>query len=116
MEKEKKEKEIPEAAQSDTKKTAEPKEKAEKKSDKAKHPDGKAKEKSKDKSKTSAKKVNPVAKYFKELRAEFKKVVWPTKKQVFNNTVSVVSAMIAIGLFVFLLDTGLIELLKLLTS
>ncbi len=28
-----------------------------------------------------------IAKWFREMRSELKKVVWPTKKQVINNTV-----------------------------
>lgn len=41
-----------------------------------------------------------IVKFFKDARSEFKKVVWPTPKQVFNNTsvvlITIVGATIAI--------------------
>ena len=46
-------------------------------------------------------------KYFKELRAELKKVVWPTRQQVVNNTGVVLVVMSVVGLFLFAVDTGL---------
>ena len=46
-------------------------------------------------------------KYFKELRAELKKVVWPTRQQVVNNTGVVLVVMSLMGLFLFAVDTGL---------
>lgn len=53
-----------------------------------------------------------IVKYFKDLKSEFKKVVWPTKKQVFNNTLAVLVSMSILGLFIFGLDTGLLKLLE----
>lgn len=44
------------------------------------------------------------AKYFKEVKAEFKKVSWPSKKQVFNNTVVVLVSIVVSGVGVWLLD------------
>ena len=46
-------------------------------------------------------------KYFKDLRAELKKVVWPTRQQVVNNTGVVLVVMAFVGLFLFAVDTGL---------
>ena len=66
--------------------------------------------------KKSKKKGSAVAKYFRDLRSEFKKVVWPTKKQVANNTLVVLGTMAAAGLFVFALDSGMYKLLQLLMS
>ncbi len=43
----------------------------------------------------------------KDLRSEMKKVVWPTKKQLFNNTVVVIITMAVVGAFIWLLDWGL---------
>ena len=48
-----------------------------------------------------------VKKYFKDLRAELKKVVWPTRQQVVNNTGVVLVVMSVVGLFLFAVDTGL---------
>ena len=45
-----------------------------------------------------------VAKYFRELRSELKKVVWPTYQQVLKNTLVVVACVVCIGLFIWLFD------------
>lgn len=45
-----------------------------------------------------------IAKWFRDLKSEAKKVVWPTGKQVVNNTIIVIIAAIVICLFVALLD------------
>ena len=45
-----------------------------------------------------------VKKYFRELRSELKKVVWPTPQQVLKNAVIVVCAVIAVGIFIWLFD------------
>ena len=36
--------------------------------------------------KKKEKKANSVVKFFRDLKGEFKKIVWPSKKQIFNNT------------------------------
>ncbi|MGN0666170.1 MAG: preprotein translocase subunit SecE [Huintestinicola sp.] len=54
--------------------------------------------------KTQVKQPNKIVKYFKDLKSEFKKVVWPSKQAVVNNTGVVLSTMIASALFVFALD------------
>ena len=43
-------------------------------------------------------------KFFKEFKAELKRVSWPTKKQLVNNTVAVLSIVIIIAVIVFVLD------------
>ena len=53
------------------------------------------------------KKKGGIRKYFKELRAELKKVVWPTRQQVVNNTGVVLVVMSVVGLFLCAVDTGL---------
>ena len=45
-----------------------------------------------------------VCKYFRELRSELKKVVWPTPKQVLKNAVIVLCCVLVIGVFVWLID------------
>ena len=42
--------------------------------------------------------------YFKDMKAELKKVVWPTPKQLVNNTVAVIAFTLIIALIVFVLD------------
>ena len=46
----------------------------------------------------------------KATKSEFKKVVWPTKKQLINNTLIVLAALIIIGLIIFGLDTAFVSL------
>lgn len=47
-----------------------------------------------------------IGNYFRELKSELKKVVWPSAKQVRNNTSIVITAIIFVGAFVALLDFG----------
>ena len=58
-----------------------------------------------------------VKKYFRELRSELKKVVWPTPQQVLKNTAIVVCCVLAIGVFIwlfdFVADLGITKLLSL---
>jgi len=44
------------------------------------------------------------AKYFRELRSELKKVVWPTMQQVLKNAAIVVGCVIVVGVFIWLFD------------
>ncbi len=45
-----------------------------------------------------------VCRYFRELRSELKKVVWPTPQQVGKNTLIVVACVLVIGVFIWLFD------------
>ena len=54
-----------------------------------------------------------MAKSAKATKSEFKKVIWPSKKQLINNTSIVIAALIVIGLIIFGLDTIFISLSKL---
>ncbi len=49
----------------------------------------------------------------KDMRSEMKKVVWPTKSQLVNNTIVVIVTMLVVGLFIWLLDWGLGALVSL---
>lgn len=54
-----------------------------------------------------AKKNNEVKQknsYFKGMKQELKKVVWPTPRELINNTIAVLVFVIIIGLIVFALD------------
>lgn len=46
-----------------------------------------------------------IAKSVKATKSEFKKVVWPTKKQLLNHTLVVIAALIVVGLIIFGLDS-----------
>ena len=45
-----------------------------------------------------------VARYFRELRSELKKVVWPTPKQVLKNALVVLACVVVVGVFIWLFD------------
>ena len=45
-----------------------------------------------------------VKKYFRELRSELKKVVWPTKKQVLNNVIITLACVVVVGVFIWIVD------------
>ena len=45
-----------------------------------------------------------IARYFRELRSELKKVVWPTPQQVLKNTLIVAVCVLVVGLFIWLFD------------
>ncbi|MBQ8107153.1 MAG: preprotein translocase subunit SecE [Ruminococcus sp.] len=73
-----------------------------------------AKSSKKDAEKT--KKKGGIKQYFKELRSELKKVVWPTRKQVVNNTGVVLSVMAVMAVFLFAVDAGLGKIFEVLLS
>ena len=67
-----------------------------------------------DKLKRGKKPKKGIVKYFKDARSEFKKVVWPSKKQVLNNTGVVLAVCALSGAILFVLDAifaGLANLL-----
>ena len=55
-----------------------------------------------------------LAKWFREMKSELKKVVWPSGKQLVNNTVVVLVAVLIVGIIVCLFDLGAGELIGLL--
>lgn len=67
------------------------------------------------KSKEEPKKPNVfqrIGKWFRDLRIEFKNVVWPSRQTVVTNT-SVVLVVIVLGsIFIGLMDSGLLKLMQ----
>ncbi len=55
-----------------------------------------------------------LVKSFKDTKGEIKKVVWPSKKQVINNTAVVLVSCLLVGAFIWLLDGALSGLVNLL--
>jgi len=55
------------------------------------------------------KKVN-VIKFVKEVKNELKKVVWPTKEQLINNTITVLIACAIVGVIIFIADSAFLAL------
>ena len=47
---------------------------------------------------------NKIAKWFREMRSELKKVVWPTPKQILNNTLISLSVMAVSAVAVWAID------------
>ena len=45
-----------------------------------------------------------IRRYFRELRSELKKVVWPTPQQVLKNTLIVAACVVVVGVFIWLFD------------
>ncbi|MCD7727760.1 MAG: preprotein translocase subunit SecE [Ruminococcus sp.] len=66
--------------------------------------------------KVKAKKKGPnrIVKYLRDLKSEIKKVVWPSRKQVLNNTGIVLAVMVIMGVFLACVDYGLSFLVELL--
>ncbi len=71
------------------------------------------------KDKKSDKKSKPgffarIGRWFRELKVELKKVVWPTGKQTLNNTLIVIACVVFVGVFIWIFDAvagGLIQAL-----
>jgi len=45
-----------------------------------------------------------IAKWFREMKSELKKVVWPDGKQLFNNTLIVLASVLVVGIIVCVFD------------
>lgn len=69
-------------------------------------------EKKESKKKDQSKKKGGISKWFKDLKLELKKVVWPDKKTVVNNSIVVFAAMLGFAAFTFLLDQGFLWLFQ----
>ena len=48
--------------------------------------------------------VRGIAKWFREMKSELKKVVWPKGKQLVNNTLIVLAAVLIVGIIVCVFD------------
>lgn len=46
-------------------------------------------------------------KFFKDIKNELKKVIWPTKTQLINNTLTVLVMCLVLGAFIWAFDYGL---------
>lgn len=60
----------------------------------------------------NVKKKNSMGEYFRGVKTEMKKVVWPTRKETYNYTGVVILTCLAFSLFFFLLDTGFLKALE----
>jgi preprotein translocase subunit SecE len=46
----------------------------------------------------------PKKSWFKGLKAEFKKIIWPDKESLVKQTVAVLSTTVVLGLIIYVLD------------
>ncbi len=53
--------------------------------------------------------------FFKNLKSEFKKIIWPTKESAAKQTLAVVVVTIILGVIVSYLDTGIKALIGLIS-
>ena len=60
-----------------------------------------------------------IGRWFREMRSELKKVVWPSKSQMVNNTLVVLACVIVVGIFIWVFDfaasqlvTGILNLVR----
>jgi preprotein translocase subunit SecE len=66
--------------------------------------------------KKKRKRKNPFTRWFREMRSELKKVVWPTPKQVVNNTGVALAVMAASSIAIWALDYAGSEIFRALLS
>jgi preprotein translocase subunit SecE len=66
--------------------------------------------------KDKKKRKNRIAKWFREMRSELKKVVWPTPKQVLNNTIIVLVIMAISSAVIWVVDQAGSQIVKALIS
>lgn len=85
----------------------------EKNTKKSEKPEKEDKGNKKSDAKDTNKEPGKIAKWFKDLKIEFRKVVWPTKKTVIDNTSVVLAVVIGSALLVGLLDEGFLTVLRL---
>ena len=62
--------------------------------------------------KNTAVKKNKAFKFFRETKSEMKKVSWPSKGQLFHNTIVILSFVIIMTVILFLFDMGFEKLLS----
>jgi preprotein translocase subunit SecE len=64
----------------------------------------------------TAKKDNPVVKFYRETRSELRKVVWPSRQEWFNLTAIVIFVTLAVGFLLGMVDYAFERLILLLVT
>ena len=57
-----------------------------------------------------------IKKFFKNLKSEFKKIVWPNRSQLVKQTIAVLLISLLLGAFIWLIDFGAKSLIGLTSS
>jgi preprotein translocase subunit SecE len=55
------------------------------------------------------KRIKRIFRFFKEVRSELKKVVWPNRRQLVNSTISVLLTCLLIGAVIWISDLLLLQ-------
>lgn len=53
-----------------------------------------------------------LVRFFKDIRTELKKVIWPTRQQLVNNTITVLLTCFVVGAIIWVADEALNYLVK----
>jgi preprotein translocase subunit SecE len=53
-----------------------------------------------------------IVKFFKDIRNELKKVIWPTKDQLINNTITVLMVCLLVGAVIWISDEVLTKVVE----
>jgi preprotein translocase subunit SecE len=80
--------------------------------DKAKKKADKADKKANKDKKPRKNPFKAIGAFFKSVRSEGKKVVWPKAKEVFKNTLVVLVVILVLGVMIYLVDLGLTQGMK----
>ncbi len=70
---------------------------------------GQVKEKETSRLKNTGRKIE---RFFREIKAELKKVIWPTKNQLINYTITVLLTSLAVGIIIWIADALLGSIIK----
>ena len=72
----------------------------------AKNKDTKINNGKKDNKKKVVKSDSNQKKWYKDFKSELKKIIWPSQKQLWENTAVVISMVVIVSVIIFLLDLG----------
>ncbi len=53
-----------------------------------------------------------LVRFFKDIRTELKKVIWPTRQQLTNNTITVLLTCLVVGAIIWVADEALNYIVK----
>ena len=53
-----------------------------------------------------------LVRFFKDIRTELKKVIWPTRQQLVNNTVTVLLTCLVVGMVIWIADGALTKIVE----
>ena len=57
--------------------------------------------------------IKNLGRFYKEVRSELKRVIWPNREQLINNTATVLFSCILIGAIIWIADAGFAQLTSL---